>query len=122
MLDQETSEFFFKRLKTFLIFLIRIAFWVIFCDYALHYIYMNNLLMNLKLIESFNGFQLYGLGYLMGLFFYIKYICFYGIGTTFARNMDGIETPKMPKCIGRIHLYSDMWKNFDQGLYEFLFL
>lgn len=29
--------------------------------------------------------------------------------------------PDKPKCIGRVHLYSDMWKWFDRGLYEFLF-
>lgn len=121
MLDQQTCDFFFKRLKNLLLFLARCVFWVIFCDFALHYIYLNNLLIDFKLISSFNGFQLYGLGFLMGLFFFIKYIFFYGIGISFSQ-MDGIETPKLPKCIGRIHLYSDMWKSFDQGLYEFLFL
>lgn len=29
--------------------------------------------------------------------------------------------PKTPRCICRVHKYSDMWKWFDNGLYEFLF-
>lgn len=121
MLTKSTSEFFLKRIKNLFISLIRCIFWMIFCDFALHYIYINNLQGNIRLIENFNGFQLYGFGYLMSLFFYIKYVFSYGLGISFSQ-MDGIETPKTPKCIGRIHLYSDMWKNFDQGLYEFLFL
>ena len=28
--------------------------------------------------------------------------------------------PPHPKCIGRIHLYSDMWRHFDNGLYLFM--
>lgn len=57
----------------------------------------------------------------MGQFFYNKYLVSYGFGLALA-SFDGIPTPGLPKCVGRIHLYSDMWKYFDQGLYEFLFV
>lgn len=57
----------------------------------------------------------------MGQFFYTKYVVSYGFGILMGR-MDRIDTPDLPKCIGRIHQYSDMWKHFDQGLYEFLFM
>ena len=33
---------------------------------------------------------------------------------------DGVEAPGHPACIGRVHLYSDMWRYFDAGLYEFM--
>lgn len=64
---------------------------------------------------------LYSFGYLMGQFFHIKYVVSYGTSIGMAR-FDGMDAPGLPKCIGRIHLYSDMWKFFDQGLYEFLFM
>lgn len=67
-----------------------------------------------------NSWAFYAFGYMMGQLFHVKYIIWYGISLTLAQ-FDGMETPGLPKCIGRIHLYSDMWKYFDQGLYEFLF-
>ena len=38
----------------------------------------------------------------------------------FLAKMDGVDAPPHPKCIGRIHLYSDMWRHFDNGLYLFM--
>lgn len=72
-----------------------------------------------KVMSSINSWALYGAGYCMGQFFQMKYVVFYGLSTTLAKFED-ISVPKTPKCIGRIHLYSDMWKYFDRGLYLFL--
>ena len=55
----------------------------------------------------------------MGQFFMMKYVFFYGITRPFMK-VDGIEPPDHPKCIGRIHLYSDMWRYFDAGLHKFM--
>lgn len=71
-------------------------------------------------METLNSWSLYTFGYLMGQFFFNKYIVFYGLGIAIAKY-ERINAPGLPKCIGRIHLYSNMWKYFDQGLYEFLF-
>ena len=62
---------------------------------------------------------LFGLGYLMGQTFHLKYFVFYGFATSFG-HFDGIDMPKLPICVGHIHLYSEMWKKFDEGLYQFL--
>lgn len=62
---------------------------------------------------------MYGYGYTMGQFFHIKYLVIYGLSTSFAK-FENIKVPSLPVCIGRIHLYSDMWKYFDAGLYSFL--
>lgn len=35
-------------------------------------------------------------------------------------SYEGVSVPFLPRCIGRIHLYSQMWRYFDQGLYDFL--
>ena len=61
----------------------------------------------------------YGLGFGMGIVFQLKYVVTYGISSTMAQA-EQIPAPRHPKCIGRIHLYSDMWRYFDQGLYSFL--
>jgi hypothetical protein len=61
----------------------------------------------------------YGMGYCMGVLFQMKYVVTYGLSCTVGRA-EQIRTPNHPKCIGRIHLYSDMWRYFDQGLYFFL--
>lgn len=66
-----------------------------------------------------NSWAFYGFGYCMGQYFHLKYVVIYGLGSEIAR-MDDIEAPPTPKCIGRIHHYSDMWKHFDVGLYNFL--
>jgi len=41
-------------------------------------------------------------------------------GCCFLAKLDGVAAPPHPKCIGRIHLYSDMWRHFDNGLYLFM--
>uniref|UniRef100_A0A2H8TZR4 Protein-cysteine N-palmitoyltransferase Rasp n=2 Tax=Melanaphis sacchari TaxID=742174 RepID=A0A2H8TZR4_9HEMI len=56
----------------------------------------------------------------MGQFFFIKYTFIYGTVITIARFDEFFEPPKPPKCISRIYLYSDMWRSFDRGLYDFL--
>jgi hypothetical protein len=61
----------------------------------------------------------YGMGYSMGVMFQMKYVVTYGLSCTVARA-EQIQTPNHPKCSGRIHLYSDMWRHVDQGLYFFL--
>lgn len=55
----------------------------------------------------------------MGQYFHIKYVVQYGLSTALAA-FDGVTVPRLPRCIGRVHLYSDMWKYFDPGLYTFL--
>ena len=40
--------------------------------------------------------------------------------SSFVAKLDGVDSPPHPKCIGRIHLYSDMWRHFDKGLYLFI--
>lgn len=60
-----------------------------------------------------------GGGLWMGLEFYLKYVISYGTSAAFAM-LDNIEAPPTPRCIARIHVYSQMWRHFDVGLYRFL--
>lgn len=107
------------RYKRFFFNLLRFAFWFLLTELALHFFYMHTIVMNLDL-KLLNTFTFFGVGYLLGQFFNNKYIIHYGVSITFGQ-LDGIEMPKTPRCICRVHKYSDMWKWFDNGLYEFLF-
>lgn len=62
---------------------------------------------------------LYGGGLWMGLYFYMKYLITYGIAGTLT-SFDNITPENPPRCVLRIHLYSQMWKYFDVGLHKFL--
>lgn len=63
---------------------------------------------------------MYGFAFAMGQYFCFLYMATYGLGIALAR-FDRIDAPNGPKCVGRIHLYSHMWRYFDQGFYDFLF-
>lgn len=78
------------------------------CDYSLF-----------QFIERLGGWTMNGLGYCMGQYFHLKYVVVYGITTSIAR-CENINAPPIPKCVARVHKYSDMWRHFDRGLYLFL--
>lgn len=44
----------------------------------------------------------------------------YGVGTAIA-NFDRIEAPNLPVCVAHVNIYSNMWRYFDQGLYEYIY-
>ncbi|KAK6638554.1 hypothetical protein RUM43_006821 [Polyplax serrata] len=94
-------------------------FWYFFTIFALHYIYVNAILLRPDFVKHLHDWELAGLGIAMGHFFHLKYIVFYGIPCAWA-SAEGFTTPKLPCCVSRVHLYSYMWRHFDQGLYQFL--
>lgn len=75
---------------------------------------------NFQLIRTFSVLALAGGGLWMGIQFHIKYVVAYGMCGALAK-LDNIDSPPTPRCIARIHVYSDMWRYFDVGLYQFLF-
>ncbi|XP_018327825.1 protein-cysteine N-palmitoyltransferase Rasp isoform X2 [Agrilus planipennis] len=99
--------------------LLRVAWWCLFTHLSLYFLYASAFSLNPKLVKKFNSWALYGYGYWMGQFFHLKYVVFYGFSTSIAK-FENVPVPPLPKCIGRIHLYSDMWKYFDRGLHSFL--
>ncbi|XP_076281734.1 protein-cysteine N-palmitoyltransferase Rasp isoform X2 [Lasioglossum baleicum] len=107
------------ELGCFLLNLARYVFWILFADFCLHFLYFNAMHYHPKAVESLNPWALYGLGYCMGQFFLIKYVVVYGLNRSLC-GIDRIKAPSQPKCVARVHLYSDMWKYFDEGLYKFL--
>lgn len=108
-----------ERYQSLILNLVRFTFWFLFTELAMHFFYMNSIVMSLdlKLLDSMTFF---GVGYCLGQFFNNKYIIHYGVPITFGQ-FDNIDMPRTPRCICRVHKYADMWKWFDHGLYEFLF-
>uniref|UniRef100_A0A1B0AIC0 Protein-cysteine N-palmitoyltransferase Rasp n=1 Tax=Glossina pallidipes TaxID=7398 RepID=A0A1B0AIC0_GLOPL len=101
--------------------LLRALAWWFLLQTASHYLYLHYMARDLMAVKAVDTvFGLHAIGYFMGQFFFLFYIVTYGLGIAFARY-DGFHPPNKPRCIGRIHFYSDMWKCFDEGLYEFLF-
>jgi hypothetical protein len=107
------------RIKRLVLQLARYGFWFIVIEASLHFFYIHSLTISID-AESLDNSTLAGLGFLKGMFFNIKYIIFYGIPIAIG-EFESIPMPSAPKCICRIHKFSDMWKSFDNGLYEFLF-
>lgn len=70
-------------------------------------------------IRKMPSLALCGGGLWMGLEFHMKYVVSYGTTAAYSR-LDHIEPPPTPRCIVRIHVYSQMWRYFDVGLYRFL--
>ena len=62
---------------------------------------------------------MYGIGFGMGQFFFLKYIVVYGLALTWTKA-EGYNVPQSPRCVACICLYSDMWRLFDEGLYLFI--
>ena len=71
-------------------------------------------------VKEFGIWAAGGLGISLGHFFMLKYKVLYGLPSSLAR-VDHVLAPPGPKCVSRIHLYSEMWKDFDRGLHDFMF-
>lgn len=72
------------------------------------------------MVINLSDWALYSFGYVMAVLFYAKYNVMYGFSVALAQ-FDGMATPGLPCYIGLVPWFSDMWKYFDTGLYEFLF-
>lgn len=99
--------------------LARYLFWFLFIEVTLNFFYFSSLKFEHVVLQHVDLWTLCGIGFSMGEFFYMKYVFFYGLSRPFVQS-DGIDAPNHPKCIARIHLYSDMWRYFDVGLHRFL--
>ncbi|XP_071637799.1 protein-cysteine N-palmitoyltransferase Rasp isoform X14 [Temnothorax longispinosus] len=119
LINQPHEYWNYQRLLTFILNLVRYMFWLYVTELLLHFIYTNAIQYHSQVVQNLNSWALYGLGYCMGQFFFNKYVVIYGTCSSLC-YLDNIKAPSQPKCIARIHLYSDMWKHFDRGLYKFL--
>eukprot|EP00096_Caligus_rogercresseyi_P011085 TRINITY_DN4261_c0_g1_i2.p1 TRINITY_DN4261_c0_g1~~TRINITY_DN4261_c0_g1_i2.p1 ORF type:complete len:521 (-),score=57.10 TRINITY_DN4261_c0_g1_i2:452-2014(-) len=108
-----------ERIRDFIFQILRYSFWLFVAHVAMHFFYFSAIQFEPGIMEALDLWSIAGLGYGMGQFFHLKYVVFYGFPRPFVLA-DGVDIPNHPQCIGRIHLYSNMWRNFDHGLYLFL--
>ncbi|XP_049877762.1 protein-cysteine N-palmitoyltransferase Rasp isoform X2 [Pectinophora gossypiella] len=107
------------KLKCFILDMFIFLFYTFVMDASLHYIYFYAMHSDMELVRMFPTLALCGGVLWMGLQFHMKYVIAYGTTAAFAR-LDKLEMPPTPRCIVRIHVYSQMWRYFDVGLYRFL--
>ncbi|XP_052737680.1 protein-cysteine N-palmitoyltransferase Rasp-like [Bicyclus anynana] len=107
------------RIKRFIYDMMAFQLYSLILDLVLHYIYFFAMQKNMELIRKLPEMALCGGALFMGLKFHMKYVITYGTTGSFAR-LDHMEPPPTPRCIARIHVYSQMWRYFDVGLYRFL--
>ena len=97
----------------------RYLLWLVVTDVSSYVTFQQAFTYHPNIVSSLSLWALCGMGYAMGQFFHLKYVVMYGMSSHLAR-VDGVKAPGHPACIGRVHLYSDMWRHFDSGLYEFM--
>ena len=71
------------------------------------------------MLSSLNNYEVAAVAYIAGQFFHVKYVVIFGLNRLFAL-IDGLTPPGPPICISRVSKYGQMWRYFDQGLYQFL--
>lgn len=108
-----------ERLRDILLNIVRIMFWTFVNCTILHFFYAHALIENSVVLGKENRWVLTAVGYFVGQFFMMKYIVIFGLPAQLAR-IDGFEPPTVPACVSYIYCYTDMWKYFDKGLYDFM--
>ena len=111
------------RVKNVCFQVLRYSAWYTVAQIALHFSYHAALRYTFKFVVQLDDmWSVAGVALANAEFFHLKYVLFYGIPRVFAVE-DGIEDfPQHPASPFRIHLYRDMWRLFDVGLYEFIVL
>ena len=118
--NKDYQEWNMKRVKNFLMQVVRYTFWLLIGHLMLHFFYQSSIRYDMDILKSLGLWTLAGVGLSVGGFFNLKYVIFYGWPRPFVVE-DGIDkAPLHPKCIYRIHRYTEMWRYFDNGLYLFL--
>nr|SVE72954.1 EOG090X06SF [Ceriodaphnia reticulata] len=117
--NPQSQEQSWKHLLKSTALIARYLFWWFFHQLALHYFYHSALQYHPEIVQRLKIWPAAGLGYTLGQFFMTKYLVLYGLPSALAK-LDRVDSPPPPKCVGRIHLYSQMWRDFDRGLYNFM--
>ncbi|ELU12899.1 hypothetical protein CAPTEDRAFT_198699 [Capitella teleta] len=99
--------------------LLRIVIWWFVINIFLHLFHITALQKSHHVMSRLRLWALAGVGFCQGQFFMQKYFIMFGLPSLIA-SLDDIIAPSFPKCISRIYLFSEMWKSFDHGLYNFI--
>lgn len=106
-------------IKNFMFGMGKFSLWHIVLDILLHFFYVPTMATDYALISRLPLFSVLGLGLGMVMFFWLKYVCMYGL-TSYFSSSDNLDAPGPPHCIFIKHRVTDMWKFFDKGLHLWL--
>ena len=118
--NSEYKPWTFRRWICFLIQVVRYSFWLLIGHLMLHFFHHSLIRFDMDILKSLDFWSLTGVGLVVGGFFNLKYVIFYGWPRPFVVEDGLTKAPKHPVCIYRIHRYTEMWRYFDHGLYLFL--
>lgn len=93
--------------------------WSFVLEVLLHYLYSGPIVYKPSLLSVLPLWGVAGVGYMHSMCFVMKYMIIWGLCSTIAK-FDRLYPSDVPSCGSRIYLYSEMWKNFDRGLYAFM--
>ncbi|KAL8560174.1 hypothetical protein ACOMHN_021669 [Nucella lapillus] len=116
---QEPQPWTGRRLVEVVWKLARVLFWAWMNFVLVHFVYPHAINNNTVLLAQQSRWTIAAIGYSLGQLFMVKYLVFFGLPAQLAR-LDGFEPPAVPACISYIYCYSDMWRSFDRGLYDFM--
>uniref|UniRef100_A0A5S6QAW6 MBOAT family protein n=1 Tax=Trichuris muris TaxID=70415 RepID=A0A5S6QAW6_TRIMR len=97
---------------------VRIMFWYSFIELLLHFMYFDAAIADRDLLKKVPLDTLSSLGLMIGQFFHLKYVVIFGFPAFFAK-LDNMIPPGLPICITRVSVFSNVWRYFDRGLYDF---
>jgi hypothetical protein len=106
-LKNEESSSLKGRLRILTMQLSKFGLYFLIKELALHFFYVYHIAMSVDL-KALNSFAMFGIGLIHGQFFNMKYVIQYGIPIALG-EFEHVPMPNNPKCICRVHRYSDMW-------------
>ncbi|KAF8362091.1 hhat-1 [Pristionchus pacificus] len=113
--ERATQKRDWKHIFTFAL---RISFWWGITDLLLHFFYFESILVHTDDVAKLDKNTFVALGMTMGQFFHLKYVVIFGLPSLFAK-IDNMQPLDGPMCLARVCLYSNVWRCFDRGLYQF---
>ncbi|XP_072018226.1 protein-cysteine N-palmitoyltransferase HHAT-like [Amphiura filiformis] len=104
-----------KILKEFL----RYAFWWVFIDAALHFLYFPAFQQRRHLLMFLPSWAIGGIALNQLIFFQVKYVVLYGLPRAIGL-FDRVDVPLPPICVLGTYMFQDFWRYFDRGLHRLL--
>ncbi|XP_035388584.1 protein-cysteine N-palmitoyltransferase HHAT isoform X5 [Electrophorus electricus] len=99
--------------------LLRVCVWWCLAEFMIHVMYMHAIQNNETYLHILSPWALGGLALAVVQFFYVKYLVLFGVVSLLAQ-LDGIQTPPLPRCVSIVYSFRGMWRHFDVGLYKWL--
>lgn len=90
-------------------------------ELALHGLFVNAIASSYiyHLLSKVEGWSFFGLGYIVTVVFYLKYLTLFGFSRELSA-INGIDLPPPPTCVSIVARSLLLWKTFDRGLHAWL--